>query len=319
MRGLRRLRDWRRTRPFWAGLLLIAAGAELVAAPLAPWRVLLGLGLGGIAAAGIGCALTVAGLFLWFLPHSRQYVGIHAVILSVFSFAATNLGGFLVGMLLGIAGGAMGFAWTPVTRPPTAVPKALPGQDPSRALAAALPAVLLTTMAGPVPPRAAPAPVTAARTAPTVTASRFAPRGVVRATVADVPTASGSRKVMVLRMPAASLTGFRLRTHGGGDELSLDASELRLSGDVTLYLGRFRGCLQGVLCLSFAPGSLPVPPVVPPFVFMTDVVAEQALSTSDTITAEGLHLAARPRSRYPGRSEDPLPSAADEPPGTIAR
>nr|WP_239150371.1 DUF6114 domain-containing protein [Streptomyces sp. SID13588] len=32
--------------------------------------------------------------------------------MSVLSFAATNLGGFLVGMLLGIAGSAMGLGWT---------------------------------------------------------------------------------------------------------------------------------------------------------------------------------------------------------------
>ncbi|MGX1882183.1 DUF6114 domain-containing protein [Streptomyces sp. NPDC055287] len=75
------------------------------------------LGLGGLAAIGIGIgiglALIAADLFLWFLPHTRHCVSVNAL-LSVLSFAATNLGGFVVGMGLGIAGSAMGFGWTPV-------------------------------------------------------------------------------------------------------------------------------------------------------------------------------------------------------------
>ncbi|MFJ3991852.1 DUF6114 domain-containing protein [Streptomyces sp. NPDC090032] len=107
------VREWRRTRPFWAGLLLILGGTELLLVPLSPLTVLVSLGLGGIAAIGIGIALVVAGGFLWLLPHTRHYVSLNALILSVLSFAATNLGGFVVGMALGIAGSAMGFGWTP--------------------------------------------------------------------------------------------------------------------------------------------------------------------------------------------------------------
>ncbi|MCA6092171.1 DUF6114 domain-containing protein [Streptomyces sp. SCA3-4] len=364
-RARRALRGWRCTRPFWAGALLILAGAELLAVPLAPWRVLLGLGLGGIAALGIGAALTAAGLFLWLLPHTRHYVGIHAVILAVVSFAASNLGGFFVGALLGIAGGAMGFAWTPGTpqdgpapgeathdgpaldRPapdrtareravldgpapegataPAApsVPPPPPPGSPPKALAAALPVVLLAsvavppqatpatnptratrTVAGPpqVAPAANPAPAPApapgsapaAPTPPTVSTTRFTPTGFTLSGVEQVDTAHGPLKVIVLRMRAASLARYRLRTHDGGDEYALDVADLRLSGDVTLYLTRFSGCVQGLVCLTFTPDTLPVPPVVPPFVFMTDVDAEQALVTSDTITAGGLRLAAIP-------------------------
>ncbi|MCX5156584.1 DUF6114 domain-containing protein [Streptomyces sp. NBC_00291] len=110
----RRPRAWRRTRPFGGGLLLVSGGIELLLVPLSPLTVLVGLGLGGVAAIGIGAALVVAGLFLWFLPQARAYVSIHALLLSVLSFVATNLGGFLVGMLLGIAGSAPAFGWTPL-------------------------------------------------------------------------------------------------------------------------------------------------------------------------------------------------------------
>ncbi|MEU5435913.1 DUF6114 domain-containing protein [Streptomyces sp. NPDC020719] len=284
-------RRWRRTRPFWAGLLLILGGAELLLVPLSPLTILVSLGLGGIAAIGIGLALIVAGLFLWFLPHTRHYVSINALLLSVLSFVATNLGGFLVGMGLGIIGSAMGFGWTPVREPE--VPRAVDGRG-TRTLAAALPVALLLTLGAPAtaPRSAAPGTAEVPRVAPTVTTTLFAPNGFLLAGVRTVASAGGPVKVMVLKMNSASLTDYRLKTHDGHDELALGADSLDLSGNVTLYLTRFSGCLEGVLCLTFTPDRLPVPPVVPPFVFMTDVRAEQALVTSDSIVAGGLKLTA---------------------------
>ncbi|MFD6435813.1 DUF6114 domain-containing protein [Streptomyces venezuelae] len=295
------VRRWRRTRPFWAGLLLLLGGAELLLIPLSPLTVLVSLGLGGIAALGIGIALVVAGLFLWLLPHTHHYVSVNAMILSVLSFAATNLGGFLVGMLLGIAGSAMGFAWTPVPQEAEedpARPRVRDGQG-TRTLAVLLPVAMAAGLvshggrAEAVPADAAPADaIVAPRVPPTVTTTLFAPQGFLLAGVREIPTADGPLKVMVLRMKAASLTDYRLKTRDGSNELALGADTLDLSGEVTLYLTKFRGCLEGILCLTFTPDKLPVPPVVPPFVFMTDVSAEQALVTSDSIVAGGLSLRA---------------------------
>lgn len=299
LRDVRRVvRRWRRTRPFWGGLLLILGGAELLLVPLSPLTVLVSLGLGGIAAIGIGIALMVAGLFLWLLPHAHHYVSVNALILSVLSFAATNLGGFLIGMVLGIVGSAMGFGWTPVAdddQEPAGRPRLRDGQG-TRTLAVLLPVVLAgATLWGAAPAKAAPGDgaVVAARTPPTITTTLFAPRGFIVAGVRDIPTAEGPLKVMVLRMNAASLTDYRLTTRDGGRELSLGADTLDLGGKVTLYLTKFRGCIEGILCLTFTPDRLPVPPLVPPFVFMTEVSAEQALVTSDSIVAGGLRLGAR--------------------------
>ncbi|WP_328314003.1 DUF6114 domain-containing protein [Streptomyces sp. NBC_00442] len=299
----RALRGWRRTRPFWAGLFLVLGGVELLVVPLSPLTILVSLGLGGIAAIGIGLALVVAGLFLWFLPHTRHYVSLNALILSVLSFAATNLGGFLVGIAFGIAGSAMGFGWTPKERGAGRTA----GVRTQRTLAAALPVALLVAL-GPRPPAQAQAPaqarpaqapaplragpVTAPLVPPTVTTTRFAPHGFLLAGVTTVPTAHGPLKVLVLRMTSASLTDYRLKTRDGHDELALGATSLDLSGNVTLYLSKFSGCLEGLLCLTFDPDTLPVPPIVPPFVFMTQVTAEQALVTSDSIVANGLTLGA---------------------------
>lgn len=293
----RRLRAWRRTRPFWGGLLVILGGTELLLVPLSPLTVLVSLGLGGIAAIGIGLALIAAGLFLWLLPQARAYVSIHALLLSVLSFVATNLGGFLVGMLLGIAGSALAFGWTPLPDPEAGeegpyIPS-LDGSGP-RTLAAALPVVLLASLvAGAGEARAAPAgPPMAARTPPTVTTSLFAPQGFAFAGVTHVPTVDGPLKVLVLRMRAATLTDYELRTRDGDDEYGLAAKRLDLNGDVTLYLTRFSGCIEGLLCVTFSPDGLPAPPVIPPFVFMTRVSAEQALVTSDVIRTDDLRLVA---------------------------
>ncbi|MFI8504403.1 DUF6114 domain-containing protein [Streptomyces sp. NPDC085524] len=298
-----RLRTWRRTRPFWGGLLVLLGGAELLLVPLSPLTMLVSLGLGGIAAIGIGVALILAALFLWFLPGARAYVSLHALLLSVLSFVATNLGGFLVGMLLGIAGSALAFGWTPLPdeeagegageEGPYAV--GLDGSG-SRALAAALPVVLLAALATGVPqakaaPAAAGAP-RAGRTPPTVTTSLFAPQGFAVAGTTEVPTVDGPLKVLVLRMHAASLRDYRLRTRDGGDEYGLAADSLDLRGDVTLYLTKFSGCIEGLLCVTFSPEGLPAPPVIPPFAFMTRVTAEQALVTSDVIVTDGLRLEA---------------------------
>ncbi|MFI9023985.1 DUF6114 domain-containing protein [Streptomyces sp. NPDC053560] len=299
---------WRRTRPFWAGLLLILGGAELLLVPLSPLGVLISLGIGGLAALGIGLALIVAGLFLWCTPGARHYVSVNALILSVISFAATNLGGFLVGMGLGIAGAAMGFGWTPLpAEPDPAADEGVakegvaeedaarpPGRTgPRTALAVALPLALLVTLGAPATEARAAGPgVPAPATVPTVTTSRFAPKGFTVAGVEDVPTARGPVRAMVLRMKAASLSDYRLFTRDGSEELGLGAKELQLSGDVTLYLTKFSGCVEGVLCLTFTPDRLPVPPLVPPFVYLTDVSAEQALVTSDVIIADGLRLRA---------------------------
>ncbi|WP_030667523.1 DUF6114 domain-containing protein [Streptomyces rimosus] len=298
-------RGWRRTRPFWAGLLLVLGGAELLLVPLSPLTVLINLGLGGLAAIGIGLALIVAGLFLWLRPAAHHYVSLHALILSVLSFAATNLGGFLVGMGLGIAGSAMGFGWTVVeeeggrTGRASADPEsdAKPDSDNStpgprtRSLAVALPVALITVIGTPAPPARAAAGIPAPPTPPTVTTTMFAPKGFTLAGVTTVPTVNGPVKAMVLHMKAASLTDYRLITRDtGGPQLGLKARTLDLSGNVTLYLTKFSGCLEGIICLTFTPDTLPVPPVIPPFVFMTDVDAEQALVTSDLIVADGLTL-----------------------------
>lgn len=269
-------RDWRRRRPFWGGLLLMASGLELLIVPLSPVEVLVSLGLGGLAALGIGLALILAGVFLWVAPHTSPYVSLNALLLSVLSFAATNLGGFVVGSLLGIAGSALAFGWKPIG---------------SGAAVLAVAAVLTASLWHPAPAHAAEPPMAAA-TPPAITTTLFAPEGFTFAGVEELPTHDGPLKVMVLRMDAASLTDYDLITRDGGSpaQVNLTSAALQLRGNVTLYLTKFSGCLQNLVCLTFTPDRLPVPPVVPPFIYMTDVSAEQALVTTDELIVDRLGI-----------------------------
>lgn len=112
-------RQWRHTRPFWAGLLLMLAGAELLAIPLSgvlykgAIKLVIYIGIGGVFGVLIGVLMITAGIVLWANPAHRVFYSIAGVVLGLISFPASNLGGFFIGMLLAMIGGALGFAWTP--------------------------------------------------------------------------------------------------------------------------------------------------------------------------------------------------------------
>ncbi|MEU8133983.1 DUF6114 domain-containing protein [Streptodolium elevatio] len=378
----RALRRWRRTRPFWGGVYLIAGGLEIMLIPMSPLSILITLGVGGLAALAIGSVLVFAGLCLWFLPAQRHFVSLVALVASVVSFAATNLGGFLVGMALGVLGSSMGFGWRP-TKPHGgsaglggdasgpddaasgdgrgtgdraagagaagaagdggvanggdgaagvggagvggASDGSLPGERTSKrgggpgegragaaGVALAVPLLLVAASLGPGAGKAVASDtgcgrggecvrptlaavseaVTVGANPPTVTSSFFAPIGFAFAGVTEVPTVGGARRVLVLRMNAASLRDYRLRTRDGGPVYAIDADQLDLNGDVTIYVTRLYGCIEGLLCLTFSAEGLPLPPIIPPFVFMTRVEAEQALVTADRIGTDNLAIRA---------------------------
>ena len=120
-RGPRRsaFRQWRRSRPFWGGLLLLLAGLEMLLIPLTgvlargQIKLVIYVGIGGVFGILIGALLIACGLALWFSPVHKTFYAIAGLLLSLLSFIGTNLGGFFIGMLLGIVGGSLAFAWTP--------------------------------------------------------------------------------------------------------------------------------------------------------------------------------------------------------------
>lgn len=107
-------RDWWRTRPFWGGLLIVLGGVEISLTVKAPMRVVLHVGLQGIAGYALPLVMVLCGLLLWFSPGQRLFYSLVAVLVSLATWITSNLGGFFIGMLLGIIGGSLAFGWAPV-------------------------------------------------------------------------------------------------------------------------------------------------------------------------------------------------------------
>ncbi|WP_214415289.1 DUF6114 domain-containing protein [Sphaerisporangium fuscum] len=119
-RVLRVVRGWRRSRPFWGGLLTLLSGLELLSIPfsLRALPLLLHSPQAGLTVL-ISTVMIIVGVLLWLQPAQRVFLGVTAVLLSIASVPYANAGGFLVGMVLGLVGGSLAAAWTPDVEPAT--------------------------------------------------------------------------------------------------------------------------------------------------------------------------------------------------------
>ncbi|SFS52931.1 DUF6114 domain-containing protein [Saccharopolyspora flava] len=126
-------RQWRRSRPFWAGLCTLASGLLILFPPYASLKfgdIVVSLNtLTGVSAMVIGVLLVCCGLSFWTRQEFRIPAGIVALLLSVAAIVTANLGSFLIGTLLGVVGAALGLAWTPKARQRKEVRE--PAQDTS--------------------------------------------------------------------------------------------------------------------------------------------------------------------------------------------
>ncbi|MER7751339.1 DUF6114 domain-containing protein [Kitasatospora sp. NPDC097643] len=117
----RHFRDFRRTRPFWGGLLAMIAGVPILYFPYAH------LSLGGLtiamsttAGAGslfIGILMILLGLTGWFQPAVRVFAGIATILLTLVSIPVSNLAGFGLALLPGLIGGGLMVSWAPLPEP----------------------------------------------------------------------------------------------------------------------------------------------------------------------------------------------------------
>jgi hypothetical protein len=114
----RRFTAWRRTRPFWGGLLAAFAGVPILYFPYAHLKLgSLTMAMATTAGAGslvIGVLLMVLGVSVWFQPASRVFCGVAVTILTLVSIPVSNLGGFLMGLIPGLIAGGLLCAWAPL-------------------------------------------------------------------------------------------------------------------------------------------------------------------------------------------------------------
>ncbi|WP_406692591.1 DUF6114 domain-containing protein [Saccharopolyspora sp. ID03-671] len=126
-----KFRQWRRSRPFWAGICTLASGLLILFPPYASLKfgdIVVSLNtLTGLSAMVIGVLLVCCGLSFWTRQEFRLPAGIVTLLLSVAAIVTANLGSFLIGTLLGLVGAALGIAWTPRARQPSAARERVEG------------------------------------------------------------------------------------------------------------------------------------------------------------------------------------------------
>ncbi|WP_369274096.1 DUF6114 domain-containing protein [Streptomyces sp. R11] len=110
-------RRWRADRPFWGGVLLALGGAEILLTMKASLKVVLHVGMQGLAGYLLPALMLLLGLLVLFNPAQRLFYSITGVLVSLGSWPTSNLGGFFVGLLLGVAGSCLAFGWLPDQEP----------------------------------------------------------------------------------------------------------------------------------------------------------------------------------------------------------
>ncbi|MFJ2779980.1 MULTISPECIES: DUF6114 domain-containing protein [unclassified Kitasatospora] len=160
---LRRVfRNFRRSRPFYGGLLAMIAGVPIMYFPYAKLS-LSGMTMTMATTAGagsliIGVLLIVLGLTAWFQPAIRVFAGVATTLLVLVSIPVSNLSGFGTALLPGLIGGGLMLAWAPLPEPEAEAAVAETAMAQSTAAEGAtapLPAV--PAQAAPPAPDAAPA------------------------------------------------------------------------------------------------------------------------------------------------------------------
>jgi len=125
-------RRWRRSRPFWGGLLLLIAGLELfLSANLTLGNLEVHMGPEGFLSYLLPLLLILTGALSLVTPAQRLFYGVLGLLTAVYSLVGLNLGGFGLGMVIGIIGGALVLAWAPTRAEPQAAAPAEPDEDPA--------------------------------------------------------------------------------------------------------------------------------------------------------------------------------------------
>lgn len=110
-------RGWRARRPFWGGLLLTLGGGWILLTEKASLKVVMHVGMQGLAGYLLPTVMVLCGLLTLFSPSQRVFYSIIGVLCSLGSWLTSNLGGFFIGLLLGAVGSCLAFGWLPDQEP----------------------------------------------------------------------------------------------------------------------------------------------------------------------------------------------------------
>ena len=108
-RGWReKFREWRSTRPFAGGLLMLSSGIIMVApayftVQISDLLVMIST-ISGVSTLLIGALLIMFGIGTWMQPYAATYLGVLGIIVAIIAVPTSNLGGFFIGSLFGIVG-----------------------------------------------------------------------------------------------------------------------------------------------------------------------------------------------------------------------
>jgi hypothetical protein len=194
---------------------------------------------------------------------------------------------------------------TPTPSPVSSCPAPIPsptGSGPAGPDPTASPSPGPTVSARPIPgpskkPKkiskrvAAPAGLVVAAVPSDITANTATLTGLSYDGVADVPTASGTQQMLKFSMSGLNLSGDdSLTVTEGGHTLSIKASSLNFTGNVTLLCTKIHGDLLGIP-LTFTPQS--PPPLVLPEMVLTNVTTYQPVTSADWLRISGLLITSR--------------------------
>lgn len=108
--------QWRRSRPFFAGLLMLLGGVVILTPAylsLEVSNIIIQVStISGVSTFIIGALLIACGLMTWFGGGSRILTGVAGIILGIVALPTSNFGGFILGTLLALVGGALALSWT---------------------------------------------------------------------------------------------------------------------------------------------------------------------------------------------------------------
>lgn len=119
--------NWRRRRPFAAGLFMLLSGIIMIVPAYLSFEVsnivIQVSTISGVSTLLIGALLITSALMTWFKPDTRLLTGVASLILGIVALPMSNIGGFVLGTLCAVIGGALALSWTDQERAPKGVKK----------------------------------------------------------------------------------------------------------------------------------------------------------------------------------------------------